>query len=78
MSSPVPIDVNVTEEFVNQLWDTSVVPVIEKYISIPNQSPLFDPEWRENGYMQQVCDLFVDWVKAQNVPGLTLEVMIKE
>ena len=31
---------------VGQTWDASIVPTLEKYIRIPNQSPLFDPDWK--------------------------------
>lgn len=56
------------------LWDESIVPTLQQYIRIPNQSPLFDPEWEKTGHMQKAVDLAVDWVKKQNVPGLKVEV----
>jgi hypothetical protein len=40
-----------------------------------SQSPGFDPEWETNGYQDAAVDLLVNWVKAQAVPGLTLEVL---
>jgi hypothetical protein len=33
---------------VEDTW-SSIVPTLEQYIRIPNQSPLFDPEWKRNG-----------------------------
>ncbi len=59
---------------IGALWDSSVVPNLQKYIRIPNQSPLFDPEWEKNGHMMQAVDLATNWVKQQNIPGLTVEV----
>jgi acetylornithine deacetylase/succinyl-diaminopimelate desuccinylase-like protein len=59
---------------VGALWDESIIPTLQQYIRIPNQSPLYDPEWEKNGYMQKAVDLAVDWVKKQNIPGLELEV----
>ena len=38
---------------VGESWDSSIVPTLERYIRIPNQSPLFDPDWKRNGYMHQ-------------------------
>jgi hypothetical protein len=35
---------------------------------------VFDKQWATNGLMEQAADILVKWVKAQNVPGLTLEV----
>eukprot|EP01133_Synstelium_polycarpum_P011198 gene11198-13055_t len=61
-------------EFSNQIWDKEIIPCLEKYIEIPNQSPLYDPEWATNGLMDKAVDLLVNWVKGQNVPGLVCEV----
>ena len=47
---------------------------LKKYISIPNQSPDYDPDIHTNGLQEQACDLLVDWVKEQNVKDLTLRV----
>jgi acetylornithine deacetylase/succinyl-diaminopimelate desuccinylase-like protein len=59
---------------VDEVWTSSVVPTLQRYITIPNQSPLFDPDWKRNGYMHQAVDLAKTWVEQQNIPGLTLEV----
>lgn len=59
---------------VDETWSSSIVPTLEQYIRIPNQSPLFDPEWKKNGYMHQAVELARKWVESQNVRGLTLEV----
>jgi acetylornithine deacetylase/succinyl-diaminopimelate desuccinylase-like protein len=59
---------------IGALWDSSIVPTLQQYIRIPNQSPLFDPDWEKHGYMQQAVDLAASWVKQQNIPGLKLEV----
>ncbi|HET7436779.1 MAG TPA: M20 family metallopeptidase [Thermoanaerobaculia bacterium] len=63
-----------TRHFVDGLWDSSIVPTIEQYIRIPNQSPLFDPEWKRNGHMDKAVALARSWVEQQNIEGLTLEV----
>ena len=59
---------------VDDAWTSSVVPTLEQYIRIPNQSPLFDPEWRRNGHMHRAVALARDWVEQQGITGLTLEV----
>ena len=68
-------DVKKTEAFVTEEWLGSAIPTLEEYIKIPNQSPTFDPEWATNGLQEKVVELFVDWVKSKNVPGLALEVV---
>lgn len=60
---------------VQQAFKDSVTATLEKYITIPNLSPLFDKNWALAGHMDRAVTLLVDWVKGQNVPGLKLEVM---
>jgi acetylornithine deacetylase/succinyl-diaminopimelate desuccinylase-like protein len=59
---------------VDEQWEKSILPAIEQYIRIPNQSPLFDPEWQKNGHMHKAVALARSWVEAQGVRGLTIEV----
>ena len=56
------------------MWEQSIVPTLQEYIRIPNQSPLFDPEWKRNGHMHRAVALAYSWVEQQNVRGLKLEV----
>ena len=58
---------------VGQLWDDSIVPALQRYIRIPNQSPLFDPDWKKNGHMDQAVALARAWVEDQQIPGLHIE-----
>ncbi len=55
---------------VRDAWDGSIVPTLERYIRIPNQSPLYDPEWKAHGYMHQAVTLARDWVEQQKIQGL--------
>jgi len=56
-------------------WRETILPALQKYIAIPNQSPGFDAQWRENGFMDEAVALIGEWVRSQGVPGLTLEVV---
>ncbi|HKS25300.1 MAG TPA: M20 family metallopeptidase [Thermoanaerobaculia bacterium] len=58
---------------VDDVWSSSIVPTLQRYIAIPNQSPLFDPDWRSHGYMHQAVALAKGWVEQQKIPGLTIE-----
>src|SRR5687768_6371837 len=59
---------------VNETWTSSIVPTLEQYIRIPNQSPLFDPDWKSNGHMHQAVALAKKWVESQQIKGLTIDV----
>ena len=60
--------------FVEAAWP-SIQTTLEAFIRIPNQSPQFDPDHLTNGHCENVITLFSDWVHAQALPGLTLEVV---
>lgn len=69
------LDVVKAKSFIDQTWEDSIVPELEKYIAIPNKSPAFDPDWAAHGYMDQAVDLMVGWVKEQEINGLTVDVV---
>jgi acetylornithine deacetylase/succinyl-diaminopimelate desuccinylase-like protein len=56
-------------------WDAEIVPQLVEYIRIPNKSPMFDADWVKHGYMEQAVSLMETWARAQDVPGMTLEVV---
>jgi acetylornithine deacetylase/succinyl-diaminopimelate desuccinylase-like protein len=68
------MNIDTTKAFVSSLWDTSILPTLHDYIRIPNQSPLFDPDWKAAGHMDRAVKLARSWVEQQNLKGLTLEV----
>ncbi len=68
------MDADRNRQLVDDTWTSSIVPTIEEYIRIPNQSPLFDPDWKRNGYMNKAVALARSWVESQGVKGLTIEV----
>ncbi|MEW6299582.1 MAG: M20 family metallopeptidase [Thermodesulfobacteriota bacterium] len=69
------MDVSTTRRFVEQTWTDSILPVLTEYLTIPNQSPAYDAHWATNGHMDRAVELIAGWIGAQQVPGLTLEVV---
>jgi acetylornithine deacetylase/succinyl-diaminopimelate desuccinylase-like protein len=67
------MDADRNRQLVEETWKTSIVPTLEQYIRIPNQSPLFDPEWKANGHMHRAVALAKQWVEEQGIKGLTIE-----
>jgi acetylornithine deacetylase/succinyl-diaminopimelate desuccinylase-like protein len=61
-------------DFVNAVWDGSIVDRLTAYIRIPNKSPSYDPEWERNGHMEAAINLMADWCRAQPVAGMRVEV----
>jgi acetylornithine deacetylase/succinyl-diaminopimelate desuccinylase-like protein len=69
------MDTAKTRTFVEQQWNTSIVPALQEYLTIPNQSPAYDPAWNTNRFMDQATDLIANWIRQQNIPGLTLDIV---
>jgi acetylornithine deacetylase/succinyl-diaminopimelate desuccinylase-like protein len=61
--------------FVNETWDTSIIPELCEYIKIQNKSPLFDPDWEQHGYMEQAVQMIEAWCQKQPVKGMTIEIV---
>jgi len=60
--------------FVNDVWEREVNPTLTEYITIPNVSPVFEPNWQELGHMERAVTLLADWAKARPIEGMTFEI----
>ena len=69
------MDLNTARQFVETTWTEQIIPALQEYLTIPNQSPLYDPNWNTNGYLDQATELIAKWIRSQNVPNLTLNVV---
>jgi acetylornithine deacetylase/succinyl-diaminopimelate desuccinylase-like protein len=63
------------KQHVDRFWESEVIPTISRYIEIPNESPEFDPRWRENGHMQKAVAMVKEWVEKQQIRNSRLEVL---
>jgi acetylornithine deacetylase/succinyl-diaminopimelate desuccinylase-like protein len=64
-----------TAEFVNEIWDSSIIPEISEYIKVPNKSPSFDPDWEQHGYMETAVQMLEAWASKQPISGMQIEVI---
>lgn len=55
-------------------WRESVIDRLSAYVRIPNKSPMFDPDWEENGHMEAAVTLMAEWCRAQPIAGMKVEV----
>ena len=69
------MDQKTAQDFIDAMWDNSIVPELVEYIKIPNKSPHFDSNWLENGYMEQAVQQIFNWCSAQCVRGMSLEIV---
>jgi acetylornithine deacetylase/succinyl-diaminopimelate desuccinylase-like protein len=69
------MDTAKTKQFVERVWDQSIIPKLVEYIRIPNKSPLYDAQWREQGHMDKAVELIQAWCRAQPIPGIVVDVL---
>ena len=60
---------------VSARWDGDIVRQITDYITIPAKSPAFEKDWAALGYLDTVVRNAAEWVEAQKVEGLQLEIV---
>lgn len=56
-------------------WDEDILAQLTDYIAIPAKSPMFEAQWEQVGLLEKVVQNAADWVLAQKVPGLKLEIV---
>jgi acetylornithine deacetylase/succinyl-diaminopimelate desuccinylase-like protein len=69
------MDRSKTMQFVDGVWEESIIPTLEDYIRIPNKSPAFDPQWQEHGHMEKAVQLIGSWCVEQPIDGLTVDIV---
>jgi acetylornithine deacetylase/succinyl-diaminopimelate desuccinylase-like protein len=74
-ASALPLEPQALQSQVDAAWRDSIVPELQRYIAVPAKSPMFDPDWAAHGLLERVLQNAADWVRAQQVPGLTLEIV---
>lgn len=78
MNAPLPPTAINTEQLLAQVsrqWDEELLTCLRRYIEIPAKSPTFDPNWAQHGHIQAVVRDAAQWVEAQKVDGLRLELI---
>ncbi len=60
--------------FIDQKWNSSIIPQLSEYIKIPNKSPAFDENWVENGYIESAVKLVEAWCLSQEVKGMSVSI----
>ena len=69
------MDQIIAQNFIDKMWTDSIVPELIEYIKIPNKSPHFDADWAEHGYMEDAVQQIFNWSRAQDVTGMTLDIV---
>ena len=71
----LPLQAQALQSHVDAAWSQRIVPELQRYIEVPAKSPAFDADWAQHGLLDRVLQSAADWVQAQQVPGLKLEIL---
>jgi len=65
------------QSFVANSWDAAAMPALLEYMTIPCESPAFDPDWEASGHLDQAAGLMAEWARAQlvSVPGANIDLV---
>jgi len=69
------LDADALNAHVRASWNERILPELISYIEVPAKSPAFDADWAAHGLLDRVLQSAADWVQAQRVPGLKLEIL---
>jgi acetylornithine deacetylase/succinyl-diaminopimelate desuccinylase-like protein len=72
------MDYSTTTKFVEEKFETDLLPGLSDFIRIDNLSPFYDPEWNSNGKLEAAAKFCLDWVFKQEVAGLKGEIIKDE
>jgi acetylornithine deacetylase/succinyl-diaminopimelate desuccinylase-like protein len=75
MNAPLTLNAQQALNDVTQAWDGDILRQLTDYIQIPAKSPSFDAQWSEHGHLETVLRNAAQWVEAQKVEGLQLEII---
>jgi acetylornithine deacetylase/succinyl-diaminopimelate desuccinylase-like protein len=59
---------------IDKQWQDTIVERLKTYVRIPAKSPMFDPDWERNGYIDAAVTLIADWCRLQPIPDMRVEV----
>ena len=68
------MDVPGVLDSIDRQWQESIVERLKVYVRIQCKSPMFDPDWERNGYLNAAANLIADWCRTQPIAGMTVEV----
>ncbi|MGB5450029.1 MAG: M20/M25/M40 family metallo-hydrolase, partial [Woeseiaceae bacterium] len=69
------MDNSKTANFVNDMWDSSIIREISEYIKVPNKSPSFDPDWEKHGHMEKAVAMLEAWSRKQPIKDMQVEIV---
>lgn len=67
-----------TKAFIESHWDSWYVAGLSDFIRVPNLTPMVDPEFINNGLIEQAMVLVDDYINKLNIKGMTKKIFQPE
>jgi len=68
------MNTDLTHQFIDQFWDKRVLPSLSDYIAFPCKSPMFDPDWKDNGHLLNAVQHCKKWCESLSISGLKADI----
>lgn len=65
-------------DYIREEYTNTVIPILSKFIEIPNQSREFDPSWATNGMQKKAATFALDWAKTQGLQNVKYHMFEEE
>jgi acetylornithine deacetylase/succinyl-diaminopimelate desuccinylase-like protein len=63
------------ERYVEDAWNLEVLPELCEYITIPNVSKAYEPDWDRLGHMDRAVEHVRRWCASREIAGLTVDLV---
>ena len=69
------MDTKVLKKYIEKQFNINVLPNLMNFIRIPNLSPLYDPNWKTNGYLLKAANLIVSYANSLNIKNAEVNLL---
>ncbi len=69
------MNINSLKTFIEKTWDTSVIPSLMEYITIPAVSPSFNPDWKDTPHLLDTLKLAQTWCNSMALENAQINII---
>ena len=73
-----PFDIERCKQYVNKVFDETIIKELSDFIAIPNLSKAYDKDFATNGLLQKAASHIKKFVDSMQIKGATCEIIKHE
>ena len=66
------------KNYINKIFNSTLLPNLMNFIRIPNTSREFDEKWKENNLLKRACNSVINYAKSLNIKGAEITLLEDE